>query len=63
MKWMRKLYNYMASYTSMSTREAYVNYRYLDLGMNKNCAYFTEASLWGRQIFQGQFQQTGNNRD
>ncbi|CAA3014671.1 tetrahydrocannabinolic acid synthase-like, partial [Olea europaea subsp. europaea] len=42
-KWMRKLYNYMASYTSMSTREAYVNYRYLDFGMNKNCAYFTEA--------------------
>ncbi|KAJ6887361.1 hypothetical protein NC651_027638 [Populus alba x Populus x berolinensis] len=47
--WIRNLYNYMAPYVSMFPRQAYVNYRDLDLGMNK------EASAWGTKYFKNNF--------
>ncbi|KAL4627876.1 hypothetical protein ACB092_05G197600 [Castanea dentata] len=34
--WIRKLYNYMTPYVSSFPREAYVNYRDLDLGINNH---------------------------
>ncbi|CAA3033798.1 berberine bridge enzyme-like 15 [Olea europaea var. sylvestris] len=55
MEWIRKLYNYMAPYASMFPREAYVNYRDLDLGMNKNGTSFIEASSWGARYFKDNF--------
>ncbi|KAK6154818.1 hypothetical protein DH2020_009066 [Rehmannia glutinosa] len=55
MDWIRRLYNYMAVYVSMLPREAYVNYRDLDLGMNKNGSSFIEASLWGMKYFKDNF--------
>lgn len=55
MEWIRKLYNYMASYASMFPREAYVNYRDLDLGINKNGTSFIEASSWGARYFKDNF--------
>ncbi|KAL3522898.1 hypothetical protein ACH5RR_015732 [Cinchona calisaya] len=54
--WIRKLYNYMASYASMFPREAYVNYRDLDLGMNKDGnTSFIQASVWGSKYFKNNF--------
>ncbi|XP_054800787.1 berberine bridge enzyme-like 13 [Prosopis cineraria] len=54
--WMRGLYDYMAAYASKSPREAYVNYRDLDLGMNrKNGTSYEEASAWGKMYFKGNF--------
>ncbi|KAJ0770285.1 putative tetrahydroberberine oxidase [Helianthus annuus] len=56
--WIRKLYNYMAQYVSMFPREAYVNYRDLDLGMNdKNGddTSFVKASSWGTRYFKENF--------
>ncbi|KAK2998180.1 hypothetical protein RJ639_023718 [Escallonia herrerae] len=54
--WIRKLYNYMAAYASMFPRAAYVNYRDLDLGMNKNgSTNFIEASGWGDKYFKNNF--------
>ena len=54
--WIRKLYNYMAPYVSKSPREAYVNYRDLDLGMNKKRnTSFEEASVWGNKYFKNNF--------
>ncbi|KAK2980086.1 hypothetical protein RJ640_012617 [Escallonia rubra] len=54
--WIRKLYNYMASYASKFPRAAYVNYRDLDLGMNKNgSTSFIEASGWGDKYFKNNF--------
>ncbi|KAF3450415.1 hypothetical protein FNV43_RR06496 [Rhamnella rubrinervis] len=51
MDWIRKLYNYMGPYVSMFPREAYVNYRDLDLGMNKKSSTsFILASIWGISI-------------
>ncbi|XP_054800060.1 berberine bridge enzyme-like 13 [Prosopis cineraria] len=56
MDWMRGLYDYMAAYASKSPREAYVNYRDLDLGMNKkNGTSYEEASAWGKMYFKGNF--------
>ncbi|KAK6123837.1 hypothetical protein DH2020_042438 [Rehmannia glutinosa] len=53
--WIRRLYGYMASYVSMFPREAYVNYRDLDLGMNKNGTSFIQASSWGTRYFKDNF--------
>ena len=54
--WIRKLYNYMAPYVSMFPRQAYVNYRDLDLGMNqKRNTSVKEASVWGTKYFKNNF--------
>ncbi|KAK2644854.1 hypothetical protein Ddye_020049 [Dipteronia dyeriana] len=56
MDWIRKLYNYMAPYVSKFPREAYVNYRDLDLGMNKkDNTSFVQASVWGVKYFKDNF--------
>ncbi|XP_065847250.1 monolignol oxidoreductase AtBBE-like 15 [Euphorbia lathyris] len=56
MDWIRKLYNYMMPYVSMFPRGAYVNYRDLDLGMNKNSnTSFLEAAYWGTKYFKDNF--------
>ncbi|GAY60278.1 hypothetical protein CUMW_200710 [Citrus unshiu] len=54
--WIRRLYDYMTPYVSMFPRAAYVNYRDLDLGINKkfNTSY-TEASAWGTKYFKDNF--------
>ncbi|KAK9936978.1 hypothetical protein M0R45_013797 [Rubus argutus] len=54
--WIRKLYNYMAPYVTMFPRQAYVNYRDLDLGINKkgNISVI-EASAWGNRYFKDNF--------
>ncbi|XP_022720903.1 berberine bridge enzyme-like 13 [Durio zibethinus] len=54
--WIRRLYSYMAPYVSMFPRAAYVNYRDLDLGLNKNInTSFIEASGWGVRYFKDNF--------
>ncbi|XP_050370394.1 berberine bridge enzyme-like 15 [Argentina anserina] len=56
MDWIRKLYNYMAPYVTMFPRQAYVNYRDLDLGVNKKSnTSFIEASAWGYRYFKENF--------
>lgn len=52
--WIRKLYNYMTPYVSSFPREAYVNYRDLDLGIN-NHTNFVQASSWGNRYFKDNF--------
>ncbi|KAL4563816.1 hypothetical protein LXL04_027862 [Taraxacum kok-saghyz] len=46
----RKVYEYMTKYVSKSPREAYVNYRDLDLGMNGK-----GDSNWGMKYFKDNF--------
>ncbi|XP_030474765.1 berberine bridge enzyme-like 13 [Syzygium oleosum] len=56
MSWVRKLYNYMGPYVSKNPREAYVNYRDLDLGMNrKGVNSLMQASSWGLRYFKSNF--------
>jgi hypothetical protein len=55
--WIRSLYSYTAPYVSKNPREAYINYRDLDVGMNNiqgNTSY-KQASIWGRKYFKNNF--------
>ncbi|KAJ6887372.1 berberine bridge enzyme-like protein 17 [Populus alba x Populus x berolinensis] len=54
--WTRMVYNYMKPYVSKNPREAYVNYRDLDLGRNNNSnTSFVEASVFGTKYFKDNF--------
>nr|QHW03936.1 berberine bridge enzyme-like protein 47 [Populus davidiana x Populus alba var. pyramidalis] len=54
--WTRRVYSYMTPYVSKNPREAYANYRDLDLGMNRNSnTSFVEASAFGTNYFKGNF--------
>ncbi|RID45090.1 hypothetical protein BRARA_I01843 [Brassica rapa] len=55
-KWIRELYNYMTPYVSSNPRQAYVNYRDLDLGQNNNLkTSFNQAQVWGAKYFKDNF--------
>ncbi|ESQ39505.1 hypothetical protein EUTSA_v10000846mg [Eutrema salsugineum] len=56
-KWIRDLYKFMTPYVSSNPRQAYVNYRDLDLGKNKKNASsnLKNARVWGRQYFKNNF--------
>lgn len=52
----RKMYSFMAPYVSKSPRAAYINYRDVDLGVNKNGdTTYEEAGVWGTKYFKGNF--------
>ena len=55
--WIRRLYDYMAPYVSKSPREAYINYRDLDIGTNNisNTSH-SQASIWGTKYFKNNFE-------
>ncbi|CAA2998886.1 berberine bridge enzyme-like 18 [Olea europaea subsp. europaea] len=54
--WIRGLYSYMAPYVSKFPRAAYINYRDLDLGVNKNGnTSYARASVWGFKYFNNNF--------
>ncbi|KAF8092875.1 hypothetical protein N665_0399s0011 [Sinapis alba] len=57
MKWIRDMYSYMTPYVSSNPRQAYVNYRDLDLGKNmKNSKVnFIKAQKWGAKYFKNNF--------
>ncbi|XP_011013633.1 PREDICTED: tetrahydrocannabinolic acid synthase-like [Populus euphratica] len=54
--WTRMVYRYMKPCASMFPRQAYVNYRDLDLGMNKETnTSFPGVSGWGTKYFKDNF--------
>ncbi|KAL0305402.1 UNVERIFIED_CONTAM: Cannabidiolic acid synthase [Sesamum radiatum] len=57
LSWLRGLYNYTTPYVSKSPREAYINYRDLDIGVNNNKGEvsYKRASIWGRKYFKNNF--------
>ncbi|GMJ10886.1 hypothetical protein like AT1G30700 [Hibiscus trionum] len=54
--WARRAYSYMSPFVSKSPREAYLNYRDLEVGSN-NIGYtsYAQASIWGRKYFKDNF--------
>ncbi|XVF12467.1 hypothetical protein REPUB_Repub08aG0121100 [Reevesia pubescens] len=59
--WIRRLYSYMATYASKSPREAYYNYRDLDIGTNNNgYTSYAQASIWGRKYYKNNFNRLVN---
>ena len=56
LSWIRRFYHHMAAYVSKSPREAYVNYRDLDIGVNnKGNTSYTQANIWGFKYFKNNF--------
>ena len=54
--WIRRLYDYMAPFVSQSPREAYLNYRDLDIGTNnEGNTNNSQASIWGTKYFKNNF--------
>ncbi|CAL9235550.1 unnamed protein product [Arabidopsis halleri] len=53
MKWIREMYSYMEQYVSKNPRQAYVNYRDLDLGTNEG---ESDAREWGAKYYKGNFE-------
>ena len=54
--WIRRVYSYMSSFVSKSPREAYINYRDLDIGTNnKGNTSYAQASVWGYKYFRNNF--------
>ncbi|KAK9115217.1 hypothetical protein Syun_022014 [Stephania yunnanensis] len=56
-EWTRRLYDYMTPYVSKQPREAYLNYRDLDLGRNRidGSESYEEAKIWGVKYFKNNF--------
>ncbi|KAF3450213.1 hypothetical protein FNV43_RR06293 [Rhamnella rubrinervis] len=54
--WMRELYAYFTPYVSKNPRAAYLNYRDLDIGVNRNnITSYTQSSIWGIKYFKNNF--------
>ncbi|XP_058226259.1 berberine bridge enzyme-like 15 [Rhododendron vialii] len=54
--WIRRLYEYMTPFVSKNPRSAYLNYRDLDLGINRNeNESYGQASVWGLKYFNSNF--------
>ncbi|PON87248.1 Glycolate oxidase subunit [Trema orientale] len=55
--WIRRLYSYMTPFVSKNPREAYLNYRDLDIGRNNNNGTTSnaQASIWGFKYFKSNF--------
>ncbi|KAK3133897.1 hypothetical protein QOZ80_6AG0542480 [Eleusine coracana subsp. coracana] len=57
-QWTRDIYAFMAPYVSKNPRQAYVNYRDLDLGVNQvvgNVSSYASGKVWGEKYFKGNF--------
>ncbi|KAL6544051.1 hypothetical protein OROGR_010548 [Orobanche gracilis] len=54
--WIRRLYAYMAPHVSQWPRQAYLNYRDLDLGVNSGNSSYEEAKSWGLKYFNQNFE-------
>ncbi|KAI3907968.1 hypothetical protein MKW98_003613 [Papaver atlanticum] len=56
LSWIRKLYRYMTPFVSKNPREAYVNYRDVDIGQSKNgTATYLEGKVWGGNYFKNNY--------
>ncbi|KAI3845749.1 hypothetical protein MKW92_027830 [Papaver armeniacum] len=56
LRWIRKLYRYMTPFVSKNPREAYVNYRDVDIGQSKNgTTTYLEGKVWGGSYFKNNY--------
>ncbi|XP_019151844.1 PREDICTED: berberine bridge enzyme-like 15 [Ipomoea nil] len=58
MRWIRRMFQYYTPFVSKSPREAYVNYRDLDIGTNSmpNSTYGAQSKNWGVKYFKNNFE-------
>lgn len=56
LSWIRKLYRYMAPFVSKNPRQAYLNYRDVDIGQSKNdTATYLQGKVWGGKYFKNNY--------
>ncbi|XP_047959006.1 cannabidiolic acid synthase-like [Salvia hispanica] len=57
LRWSRRYYSYMAPFVSSNPRQAYLNYRDLDIGVNNvgEDTSYAQASIWGMKYFKNNF--------
>ncbi|KAK4361022.1 hypothetical protein RND71_019974 [Anisodus tanguticus] len=55
-EWMRKFYREMEPFVANSPRTAYMNYRDLDFGTNKEDYSYSKAKMWAEKYFKGNFE-------
>lgn len=62
-KWIKEFYAFMEPYVSKDPREAYVNYRDLDLGQNvvlgdgdDGVTSYEDGKVWGEKYYKGNFE-------
>ncbi|KAI3895686.1 hypothetical protein MKW98_025477 [Papaver atlanticum] len=56
LSWIRKLYRYMAPFVSKNPRQAYLNYRDVDIGQSKNgTATYLQGKVWGGNYFKNNY--------
>ncbi|XP_019151991.1 PREDICTED: berberine bridge enzyme-like 15 [Ipomoea nil] len=58
MSWTRRLFQYYTPFVSKNPRQAYVNYRDLDIGTNNlvNSTYDRQSKNWGVKYYQNNFE-------
>ncbi|CAJ1935901.1 unnamed protein product [Sphenostylis stenocarpa] len=54
--WIRRLYEYLEPFVSKLPRQAYFNYRDLDLGVNQGNSGYENAKSWGLKYFNENFE-------
>jgi hypothetical protein len=58
--WLAKFYDFMGRHVSKNPRQAYVNFRDLDIGQNAaagdNASTFESCKAWGERYFMGNYQ-------
>ncbi|KAF0904820.1 hypothetical protein E2562_037492 [Oryza meyeriana var. granulata] len=66
-KWIRDFYAFMEPYVTKNPRQAYVNYRDLDLGVNEvvaggNVSSYKSGKAWGERYFKGNFERLARTK-
>uniref|UniRef100_A0A0E0AAQ3 FAD-binding PCMH-type domain-containing protein n=1 Tax=Oryza glumipatula TaxID=40148 RepID=A0A0E0AAQ3_9ORYZ len=66
-KWIRDFYAFMEPYVTKNPRQAYVNYRDLDLGVNAveagaNVSSYKAGKVWGEKYFKGNFERLARTK-
>ncbi|XP_044440619.1 berberine bridge enzyme-like Cyn d 4 [Triticum aestivum] len=59
LQWSKDIYNFMEPYVSKNPRQAYANYRDIDLGRNEvvnDISTYSSGKVWGEKYFKSNFQ-------
>uniref|UniRef100_R7VZA8 Reticuline oxidase-like protein n=1 Tax=Aegilops tauschii TaxID=37682 RepID=R7VZA8_AEGTA len=59
LQWSKDMYRFMEPYVSKNPRQAYANYRDIDLGRNEvvnDVSTYASGKVWGEKYFKGNFQ-------
>ncbi|KAG2612174.1 berberine bridge enzyme-like Cyn d 4 [Panicum virgatum] len=64
-QWSRDMYAFMEPYVTKNPRQAYVNYRDMDLGVNQvvgDVSTYESGKVWGEKYFKGNFERLARTK-